>query len=253
MFKGLFQLISGIFRLAFFLILFAVIFHSWVIKQILTYSLSYTLGADVLIQEVKMDWKNTGFEVRGLDILNPYGFPKDRLADIPLAIVSVDVDGLLRGRLHLKTVGFNLRELQVMNAPKQGLNVLALKPIQRAKEGDDLPPARPGPRTQGGGRGLGFSIDELIFSVGDIRYLDMRSGVKKQSSFRADIQGATYYDIRGTDDMVVIVATEALKKMGFVLLSAQLQKIQSRYLSTPVNSESFFSRAVSAVKEKVSL
>ncbi len=251
MIKGLFQLISGIIRLAFFLIVFLLIFHTWAIKQILTYSLSYTLGADVIIQDVKMDWRNSGFEVNGISILNPYSFPRDRLADIPLAIVSVDMASIPQGRLHLKTVGFNLRELQVMNAPKQGLNVLALKPIQKAKEVEETfaPPTR---ERRGNSEKALFSIDELIFSVGDITYLDMRSGVTKQNLYHAGISGATYYDIRGADDIVVIVAIEALKKMGFGSLNAQLQKIQNRYLPNTVNYGDFFSRTVSAIKEKIS-
>lgn len=91
MIKGLFQFIFGLIRLVFFLAIFLVIFHTWAIKQALTLSLSYSLGADVSIQTVKMDWKNTGFEIQGLEIGNPYSFPKGVLADIPLAIVSIDL------------------------------------------------------------------------------------------------------------------------------------------------------------------
>lgn len=251
MIRGLFKLIFGVIRLAFFLMVLALIFHTWAIKQILTFSLSYTLGADVTIQEVKMDWKNSGFEVHGLNISNPYSFPRDRLADIPLLIVSVDMASIPQGRLHLKTVGFNLRELQVMNAPKQGLNVLALKPLQKAKEVEEPSLPKTGERRENSEKAF-FSIGELIFSVGDITYLDMSSGVTKQNLFHAGIRGATYYDIRGTDDIVVIVATEALKKMGFGYLNAQLQKIQSRYLSNTENYGDFFSQAVSVIKKKIS-
>ncbi|MBU9889086.1 MAG: AsmA family protein [Candidatus Omnitrophica bacterium] len=252
MFKGLFLLISGIIRLTFFTLLFTVIFHTWVIKQLLTYSLRHVLGTEVLIQEVKMDWRNTGFEVRNLDIINPEGFPRDRLADIPLVIVSVDLDSLRRGKIRLKALGLNLRELQVMNVPMKGLNVLELKPIQKAKEAEGSVGALSKPRSQDRAKSLDLFIDELIFSVGEITYLDMRSGVAKKSSFHAGIRGATYYDIQGADDMVVIVVTEALKKMGFVFLNTQIQKIRDRYLSSPPNSEGFFNRAVSFIKEKLS-
>lgn len=243
MIKGLFQFIFGLIRLAFFVAILALIFHTWAIRQLLGLSLSYVLGADVSIQEVKMDWKNTGFEAHGIEIGNPYSFPKDRMARIPLLIISVDVPAIAQGRAHLKTVGFNLQELQVMNAPRQGLNVLALKPLQKAKESEGPSPS---------GRGGFFSIDELIFSVGELVYLDMTSGSVKRNVFRAGIRGATYYDIQGTEDVVVIVATEALKKMGFSYLNTQLQKLQDRYLSKTVNYGNFFSRAVTAIRDKIS-
>ena len=251
MIKGLFQFIFGVIRLALFLAVLALIFHTWAIKQILAVSLSHALGTDVFIQEVKMDWKNTGFEVHGLEIGNPYSFPRERLADIPLVIVSVDVASIPQGRLHFKTVGFNLRELQVMNMPKQGLNVLELKPLQRAKEAEGPSISQTRGQRDGNEHAL-FSIGELIFSIGDITYRDMNNGVTKQNLFHAGIRGATYYDIRGADDIAVIVTTEALKKMGFGYLNAQLEKLQSRYLSAGANGGDFFNRAVTAIKEKLS-
>ena len=139
MFKGLFKLIFGLIRLAFFLIIFIVIFHTWVIKQAITFSLSHQLGADVSIRSVKMDWKNTGFEVQGLEIGNPYSFPRGTLANIPIVIVSVDLPGISKGVFRLKTVGINIRELQVMNVSQKGLNVLALKPLQKSSVKQTIP------------------------------------------------------------------------------------------------------------------
>jgi len=134
MIKGFFKLVFSLIRLTFFIALFVAIFHTWVIKQALTLSLSHQLGADVSIRNVKMDWKNTGFEVQGLEIGNPYSFPRGILANIPLVIVSVDLPGMTQGVLRLKTVGIDLRELQVMNVSQKGLNLLALKPLQKSNE-----------------------------------------------------------------------------------------------------------------------
>ena len=237
MVKGLFQFIFGMLRLAFFGVVLVLIFHTWAIKQFLSFSLSHVLGADVFIQDVKMDWKNTGFEIHDLEIGNPYNFPREKLADIPLVIISADVASLLQGKLHLKTVGFHLRELRVIKVPKRGLNVLELKPLQKAKEIERSSFSWPRNQPKVNGSGL-FSIDELIFSMGDIKYLDMSSGITRQNIIHASIRGATYYDIRGADGMVVIVVTEALKKMGLEYLNEQLQKIQNRYLSNIANDMS---------------
>ena len=250
MFKGIFGFIFGLIRLAFFLVIFIIIFHTWVIKQALTFSLSHQLGADISIQNVKMDWKNTGFEVQGLEISNPYSFPRGTLADIPLVIISVDLPSIPQGILRLKTVGFDLRELQVMNVPQKGLNLLALKPMQKSDE------ARPSSSTQGAVRGKMNSyapqviIDELIFSIGDINYLDMSGPALKQNRYRAEIRGATYYDIRGTEDVTVLVITEALKKIGFGYLEAQIKKIQTRYVSSGSKQNGLLSRLMGAFKEE---
>ena len=91
-------------------------------------------------------------------------------------------------------------------------------------------------------------IDELIFSIGDIRYLDMSGPALKQNHYRVGIRGATYHDVRGTEDVTVIVVTEALKKMGFAYLGEQLQKLQGRYVSSGSTQGNFLSRAVAALK-----
>ena len=218
MFKGLFGFIAGLIRLVFLVAILVIFFHTWVIKQALTFTLSYQLGADVSIQNVKMDWKNTGFEVQGLEIGNPYTFPRGNLADIPLVIVSVDLPSLTKGIVRLKTVGFDLRELQVMNAAQKGLNLLALKPMQKKDdEGRSGSATREAVQRQIQKYTPEVMIDELIFSIGDISYLDMSGPSLKQNRFRAGIRGATYYNIRGADDITVIIVAEALKKIGMVI------------------------------------
>jgi len=246
MIKGFFKLVFGLIRLAFFLVIFIVIFHTWVIKQAITFTLSYQLGADVSIQNVKMDWKNTGFEVQGLEIGNPYSFPRGILANIPLVIVSVDLPSIPRGILRLKTVGFDLRELQVMNVSQKGLNLLDLKPLKKSNE-ERSSSSRESVRTQIKKYVPEVIIDELIFSIGDISYLDTSGPALKQNRYKAGIRGATYYNLRGTQDVTAIVVGEVLKKMGWGYLEAQFQKLQSRSGSAGASKGGFFSQIMKAL------
>jgi len=50
--------------------------------------------------------------------------------------------------------------------------------------------------------------------------------------------------------VTVIVITEALKKMGFGYLEAQLQKIQSRYVPVASKQGSLLSRLMGVFKEE---
>ncbi|MFA5167895.1 MAG: hypothetical protein WC530_05130 [Candidatus Omnitrophota bacterium] len=248
MIKGLFQFVFGLIRLAFFLVIFIAIFHTWVIKQAITFSLSHQLGADVSIRNVKMDWRNTGFEIQGLEIGNPYSFPKGVLANIPLMIVSVDFPGIPEGVLRLKTVGIDLRELQVMNVSQKGLNLLDLKPLRKSNE-ERSPSSREAVQTQVKKYMPKVMIDELIFSIGDISYLNMSGPFLKQSRYKAGIRGATYYNIRGTQDVITIVAGEALKKIGFGYLESQFKKFQDRSVSSGTQKSGFLSRIIAALNK----
>lgn len=246
MFQGFFKFIFGLIRLIFFLAVFVIIFHTWVIKQAITFSLSHQLGADVSMRNVKMDWKNTGFEVQGLEIGNPYDFPRGILADIPLVIVSVDLPSIPQGVLRLKTLGIDIRELQVMNVSRKGLNILAVKPLQNSNE-ERSSPAREAAQMRIKKYVPEAVIDELIFSIGDIRYLDTSGPSLRQNQYHAGIRGATYYNIRGTQDVIAIMAGEALKKMGLGYLETQFQKLQNLSSSSGAKKSSFLSRVLDAL------
>jgi hypothetical protein len=72
--------------------------------------------------------------------------------------------------------------------------------------------------------------------------LDGSGPALKENHYRAGIRGATYYDIRGTQDVVAIMAGEALKKMGFGYLETQLQKLQGRTFSSGASPSGFLSQ-----------
>lgn len=250
MIKGFFKFVSGVLRLAFFLSILTIIFHSWVIRQALTFTLRHQLGAGVSIREVKMDWKNAGIEIRDLEIGNPYSFPKGTLANVPLMIISVDLASLLDGVLRLKALGIDLRELEVMNVSRKGLNLLALNTFQKSNEKQ---PPSPGVEPQKLKKNQpDLIIDELIFSIGDIRYLDMSGSSLKQNHFRAGIRGATYSNIHGTQEVVTIVAGEVLKQMGFSYLETQLQKLQRGSVSSGTREAGFLSRAMAILNGNLS-
>jgi hypothetical protein len=245
MFKGLFKFLFGLIRLAVIFLVLVLVFHTWAIKQAITFSLSYQLGADVSVRNIKMDWKNPGFEVQGLEIGNPYSFPKGIMANIPLVIVSVDLPSLPEGKLRLKGLGIDLKELQVMNVPRKGLNVLELKPFKKSKEESEA---------ASGGSDPGsvkkyipeLFIDEFVFSIGEIRYLDATGPSLKETRFNAGIRGATYYDIRGARDVMAILVGEALKKMGFGYLESQLQRLQGKAVSSIAKKSGFWGQILSA-------
>jgi hypothetical protein len=247
MIKGLFNLIFGLLRLAIFLLLFLVIFHGWVIKQAVTFSLGHQLGADVSIQGVKMDWKNTGFELQGLEVGNPYDFPRGTLARMPLVIVSVDLPGITKGVFRLKALGIDLRELQVINAPRKGLNILALKPLQKSAE-EQNSSAEKAMSAEIRKWAPELIIDELILSVGEISYLDTTGPSLRRNSYQAEIRGATYYDIRGTQDVVAIVTQEVLKKMGMGFLETQYKKFQEGVSSSASKKSGLLSKVVAVLK-----
>src|SRR5664279_2339457 len=177
---------------------------------------------------------------------SPYSFPKGLLANIPLVIISVDLPSIPQGILRIKTLGIDLRELQVMNVSQKGLNLLDLKPLKQSSE-ERSAPSQGVVGTQIRKYAPEVRIDELIFSIGDISYLDASGPALKENHYRAGIRGATYYDIRGTQDVTAIVVGEVLKKIGMGYLESQFQKLQSRAVSSAAKKSGLFGRVMAAL------
>jgi hypothetical protein len=131
------------------------------------------------------------------------------------------------------------------------LNILALKPLQKSNE-ERSSSSREAVRTKIKKYTPEVIIDELIFSLGDIRYLDTSGPAFKENRYRAGIRGATYYNIRGTQDVAAILAGEALKKMGMGYLKSQFQKLQNRAVSSGAKKSGLLSRVMAALNENSS-
>ncbi len=248
MIKGLFNLIAGLIRFIILLIVLGLIFHAWTLKQILKYSISYSLGAEVSIQKVEIDWQHSAFEVKDLQIGNPKDFPRGVLADIPLLVATIDLSKIPEGQIYLKALGINIREMEVIRIPEGGLNILGLKPLQQEKKG-----AGAISRTLQSEKVQKYSpqvmINKLIFSFDEISYLDLVSSDPKPKRLRMGIKEATYYNIRGTGDVAGIIVIEALKKLGFNYLQSQAQKLGEKLIPEASKKDNFFQKATSSIKD----
>jgi hypothetical protein len=126
------------------------------------------------------------------------------------------------------------------------LNLLELKPLQKSNE-ERSSSSQEAVKTQVKKYMPEVVIDELIFSIGDISYLDMSGPSLKQHHYQAGIRGATYYNIRGTQNVIAIVVGEVLKKMGLGYLEAQFQKFQGKAGFSGVQKSGLFSKVMEAL------
>lgn len=244
MITGFLKFVFGMIRLVLFLAIFGLIFHTWTIKQGLKLALRWSLGTEVAIESVKMDWKNTGFEVHDIQVGNPRRFPEGMLADIPLAIVSVDLAALSQGVIHLKVVGLNLRKIQVIHSPGRGLNVLELKPLKKQKE---RARATQTMKEKISTHMPQVVIDELILSMGDITFVEMLGAVEKSRTIHLGIRGAAYYDLRGTGDIAYLIVSLALKRLGYNLLGEPFKQFTAGN-----NSNDFIGNFLDRLKKSLS-
>jgi hypothetical protein len=124
-------------------------------------------GLSTSIRRLDLGLLSPTFTMEGFKIFNPPEFGGAVLFDIPEVHFEYDSRQALQGKLHLKTLRFSLKELNIVKNAQGRTNLFSVL-SQAAPGGTNAPgPAR--------GRRLDFDgIDRLYLSVGTVRYTDQR-------------------------------------------------------------------------------
>ncbi|MGI6241580.1 MAG: hypothetical protein BWY44_00178 [Candidatus Omnitrophica bacterium ADurb.Bin292] len=237
MISALIKLIFNLIRWAVILSVVALIFHTWTIRQVVKHTLSWQLGAPVEIGSVKMDWKNTGFELHGLEIGNPYHYGSGLMADIPLVIVSLDATKIPAGVFRFRTVGLYLRKLNIIHSPGNGFNVMELKTIKKQSPSVHKNIAAADPEHLKDNAQV--VIDEFIISIGDIALVEALTGLQKEKHIKANIQGQTFHNVSVPQDLVYVTVMLAMKKIGYNFAEDQLRQFLGASVIAPAQTSLF--------------
>ncbi len=234
----LIKLIFNLMRWAVILSVVALIFHTWTIRQVVKHTLSWQLGSPVEISSVKMDWKNTGFEIHGLEIGNPYHYGSGLMADIPLVIVSLDTTKIPAGIFRFRTVGLYLRNLNVIHSPRNGFNVMELKTIKKQSSSvpENIDAADSEHLSKVNARVM---IDEFIISIGDITLVEALTGLQKEKHIKVNVQGQTFYNLSVPQDLVYVTVMLAMKKIGYNFAEDQVLQFLGAGGIAPVKTSLF--------------
>lgn len=179
-----------------------------VIKQGIIFGAGKIMGTPAKLDYFSLSLIKQKVQIKGFQLYNPPGFPREVFVDIPEISVSLQARELLKGNLHFPVIVINLKELVVYKNQMGKLNVDSLKFVQQKK--DEPPPAKKQP--QKASKAMPFHIDSLKLNVGKVVMKDYSSGSAPTTQvFDVGIKNKVYKDIDSVQQMSALILVEAMR------------------------------------------
>jgi len=178
-----------------------------IIKSVITIVASKVTGAPVHIDSFSMGIFNQTVKISGLKIYNPQGFSRGILINVATANVTYDLGALLKKKIHLAKVEFDLKEMDLEKNKGGKLNVDSLKVAKREDGGKGKETGKPAKQ-------LPLSIDMFRLDMGKLIYKDFSLG-KEPSVQVYDINiHKVYKNITSAQQLAALIMSEPMKAAG---------------------------------------
>jgi len=105
-----------------------------IIKEVMAAGISSVTGAPVEIGGLSLSIVKQTAVISDFKMYNPQGFSRDVLVDIPRIKVSCDAGALLKGKIYLKRLDIDLKEVGLAKNQQGELNVDSLKIVKDQKK-----------------------------------------------------------------------------------------------------------------------
>ncbi|MFC1657867.1 hypothetical protein ACFL1D_00625 [Candidatus Omnitrophota bacterium] len=178
-----------------------------IIKSTVTVVGSKVLGTQVKLGGFSLGVVKRAIRIKDFKIYNPEGFPKGAIIDIPEISVDYSLLALLTGKLHARSVVFELKEVNVVKNKEGKLNVDSLRVAQAGKE-----PAAGSEKKPGPSKAMPIQIDTLNLNMGKVVYTDMTAGEKPSVQVFEIGINKTYNNINSVQQLAALILTEPMKQ-----------------------------------------
>ncbi|MBP7088456.1 MAG: hypothetical protein KBB01_04070 [Candidatus Omnitrophica bacterium] len=179
--------------------------RDFVIKQVITLAASNITGAPTRIGGFSLSIIRQSVKITNFKMYSPKDFPPDVMVDIPLLGVSYDILPLIRGKIHLKELTLDLKEMGLIKNEEGKLNVDSLK-LSEPKDKPDKP-AKPVKQ-------MSIQMDLVNLNIGRVVSKDYSvSGPTAIKVYDIGIK-KTYKNINSAQQLAALIIAEPLKAAG---------------------------------------
>lgn len=171
-------------------------------------------GLKLKMDKLHISLSKTYVDVQGLKLFNPKGYADPVMVDMPQALVDFSIQDLMKGKLHLSRIVFNLQEINVVKNQNKELNIDALKPKQAPKQEAEKPKTE-----KKAGKPMSMQIDMLALKVGKVSYKDYSMSDKPLvQEFKINLD-EEYKDIKNPAYLVSFILMRAMMNTPLAALS----------------------------------
>ncbi|MDD4909541.1 MAG: hypothetical protein PHR44_02510 [Candidatus Omnitrophica bacterium] len=175
------------------------------IKSLIGTIASSVTGAPTRVGGLSLSVITQSVKISNFRMYNPEGFPEEILVDIPRMGVACNLWALIFGKIHIRNLDLQIKEIGVVKNKEGKLNVDSLK-IAEAKPAEK--------EKKKPGRQLAMRIDTVSLGMG--RVVSRDYSVEGQPVVKVyDINlNKTYKDINSAQQLAALMISEPLKAAG---------------------------------------
>ena len=156
---------------------------------------SYSVGAPVKVDSLGLRINEGKIKIEGFKIMNPEGFSKGILADVPLIDIEFGKDVFVNNALHFTRIEVVVKGVSVIKNKDQKLNINELRPSQDVDNQTKM------------------LIDTLVLSADEAVFTDYTAGsVPTVKVFNINIKENTYANITSAEQLSAKIIAEIIGK-----------------------------------------
>lgn len=206
--------IADLFLIIFITLAVLVFARNVIVKVAVENGVRAVTGMPLVIKKLDLGLTQPYFDIGGLVVKNPAGFHDTILVEIPRIFVAYDLSSILKGKIHLTNLEFDLKQFSVVKNEKGLLNLDSLKALQAQQ------PSQPGQRSAStkAGKAPAIQIDNFRLRVGTASYIDYSSGSPVTKDFNVGLD-EKYTNITDPNKLVALIVWKVMMKTPLAMLS----------------------------------
>lgn len=181
-------------------------------------------GAPTSVGGLSLSIIRQSVKISNFKMYNPKGFPKDILVDIPKMSIVCNLGALITGKIHLKYLELEIKEIGMVKNKEGQLNVDSLK-VATEKSGE---------RKKNSAKKLSMQIDTVSLSMGRVVSRDYSVGSQPVVKVYDINLKKTYKNISSAQQLAALIISEPLKAAGIQGLSVYGVSILTGMAALPV-------------------
>ncbi len=208
--------------------------RDFLIKSLIGTVAGSVTGAPTHVGGLSLSVIRQSIKISNFRMYNPKGFPKDILVDIPKIYVAYNLGALIRGKIHLKQIDFELKEVCMIKNKEGKLNVDSLKIIEEQKA------KAPKKRVKKPAKKMAIQIDLANLAIGRIVSKDYSvEGPAVIKVYDVNLK-KSYKNITSVGQLAALIISEPLKVAGIKGLKVYGASMLTGIAALPVAAVLFF-------------
>ena len=181
-----------------------------VIKAAAEIGVRAVTGMPLSIGKFDLGLSKTLVDIENLVVKNPSGFHDTTLVDIPKILVDYNLSDILKGKVHLENIEFNMQQFTVVKNEKGELNLDRLKALQGTQK---APAKTTRQEPKAPAKAMPIQIDMMRLKIGKVVYVDYSSGSPSTKEFPINLD-QSYQNITDLNSVVRLIVLKAMMSSG---------------------------------------